>query len=73
MNHAQTRFTAALSMLDVHLDLSFQVLVVIVALLKIEIDEEPVVVVEPKELFAGCLIAFKLLLESDGVTAVLNV
>ena len=72
MNHERNEVTAV-SVLDVHLDLSSQVLVVIVALLKIEVNKEPVVVVEPKELFAGCLIAFKLLLESYGVTAVLYV
>ncbi len=60
-------------MLYVDLDLSSQVFVVIVTFLKIEINKEAVVVVEPKELFTGCLIAFKLLLEGNGVAAVLNV
>ena len=37
----------AVSVLDVHLDLSSQIFVVIVALLEIEVNEEPIVVVEP--------------------------
>lgn len=72
MNHAVMRFIAV-SVLDVHLDLSSQIFVVIVPLLKIEVNEEPIVVEEPEQLFAGCLIAFKLLLECDGVATVLNV
>jgi hypothetical protein len=59
--------------LDVHLNLSSQVFVVIVAALDFEINKETIVIVEAKEIIARCLVAFELLLESNGIAAILDV
>lgn len=75
MNH-ETLYKAGFrgsSMLDVHLDLSSQVFVIVIALLQLEVDKETVVVVEAQELIARRLIAFELLFEGDGVAAALDV
>jgi len=72
MNH-ETAYIDDLSVLDVHLDLSSQVLVIIVALLKFEVNQETVVIVEAEKIIARCLIAFKLLFEGNGIATVLDV
>ena len=61
------------SVLDVHLNLSSKVLVIIVTLLEFEVNKKAVVIVETEKLIARCLISLKLLLKGNGVTAVLNV
>jgi hypothetical protein len=59
--------------LDVHLDLSLQVVVVIVAPLQLEVDKKTVVIIEAKKLITRGLIFLKLLLKGDGIAATLDV
>ena len=60
-------------MLDIHLNLSLEVIVVFESLLELEVNKKSVVIVESEEILLRLFVEIKLAFEGDGVTSVCDV